>query len=165
MKYFLIPLLLLSLSFSAQSLDYVKKFNGNSRIVPVDLKIDNSGNTYIGGYFLDEVDFDPSAALNIIRSKGLGDAFVLKLDNQGNLIWVNVYGSVGEDRIFGVAFDKNGDLYVTGGFQNTIDFNPNGSNGAQTSNGDYDIFALKLDQNGNFKKVVSIGGAIIDVIS
>ena len=49
-----------------------------------------------------------------------------------------------------LATDASGNVYTTGFFRDTIDFDPGISIYSLGSNGSTDIFIQKLDSNGNF---------------
>lgn len=50
------------------------------------------------------------------QSKGAGnhDAWLIKIDEDGDLIWDKTYGSAGLERIFAITEDHEGRLYATG---------------------------------------------------
>lgn len=62
-------------------------------------------------------------------------------------------GSTGSDGAFDVATDKAGNVYMTGTFAGTVDFDPAqghaGNTDILTSGGDRDIFVAKYDSNGS----------------
>lgn len=53
--------------------------------------------------------------------------------------------------------DASGNIYTTGGFSTTTDFDPDTSSYNVSSNGDLDVFVHKLDNNGNFQWVKTYG--------
>ncbi|MBK7391281.1 MAG: SBBP repeat-containing protein [Bacteroidetes bacterium] len=55
-----------------------------------------------------------------------------------------------------------GNSYITGRFAHTVDFDPSSGVFNLVSNGQWDIFILKLDPAGNFVWVKQIGGVDID---
>ncbi|MDD4309823.1 MAG: SBBP repeat-containing protein, partial [Candidatus Cloacimonetes bacterium] len=113
------------------------------------IAVDEFGNQYIIGYFGGTASFG-SFTLN---SAGSNDIFAVKLDPSGNLLWVVRAGGIGYDRGIGIAVDGAGNAYLTGWFYGTADF------GAYTlnSSGDRDIFAAKLDPDGNFLWAIQAG--------
>lgn len=127
------------------------------------LSTDASGNVYMSGNFTGLIDFDPGPGNAVLTSdEQLGDMFILKLGPSGNFIWVkeieiDVYGYV-----FDVAADQGGNVYTTGNFRGTVDFDPGPADHSITSNGNEDSFILKLDAEGNFKWVDRFGGVGID---
>ena len=64
-----------------------------------------------------------------------------------------------------MQFDENNQIYVTGGFTGTVDFDPGLGTQNLVSNGFGDGFLLKLDSSGNFVSVRGIGGVGEEYIS
>src|SRR5206468_3312337 len=63
---------------------------------------------------------------------------------------------------FGVA-DEQGNVYVSGGFHGTVDFDPGPGVYSQTSvGGYYDVFVWKLDSSGSFAWARQMGGSGTD---
>ncbi|MDX2245692.1 MAG: SBBP repeat-containing protein [Bacteroidia bacterium] len=130
---------------------------GSSGYNPI-ITVDASGNIYITGEFNGTADFDPSDATFNLTSAGSYDAFISKLDNSGNFIWAKNMGGESADFISSIVLDTSGNVYTTGEFQGTADFDPNEGVFNLTSAGSRDIFISKLDNNGNFIWAKSIGG-------
>jgi len=120
--------------------------------------IDNQGDIISVGYTLGDIDLDPSTSNAIFQNNGQEDLFIQKVDAQGNYVWGKLIGGTERDYAYNVATDNSGNIYILGVFQSTVDFNEGGTGGVLTSNGDNDIFLLKLDNNGNFLWVKQIGG-------
>lgn len=146
------------------SSEWAVNFGGIMSEYSYSIKNDANGNLLIAGYFNHEVDFDPSVNSNILISSGSADAFVCKLDPQGNLIWARSIGSTGDDRIHALALDANGNIYLCGYFNGAVDFNPHPTNDyILTSEGSGDIFILKLNNNGDFIWANSMGNTEMDL--
>ena len=78
--------------------------------------------------------------------------------------WARTWGGVGADEGYGVAVDNNGNIYVTGEFESTVDFNPDPNEEAfRTSNGLCDAFLVKFDEYGDFQWVKTWGAGSYDV--
>ena len=121
---------------------------------------DNAGHIYIAGYFADTVDFDPGAGVfNLIGNTGIDDIFISKLDTSGNFIWAESMGGTGEDKAFPLTSDVNGDLYFSGIFSDTADFDPDSGVYNLYSAGGYDIYICKLDTDGDMIWAKSMGGS------
>ena len=122
------------------------------------IALDNSGNIYATGFFSDTVDFDPGPGVFNLTSVGITDIFICKLDASGNYLWAKSVG--GTDYDFGISIktDDSGNVYTTGNFLDTVDFDPGAATYSITSMGTYDIFILKLDSSGNYIWVKTFGG-------
>ena len=132
------------------------------------IEVDSAGNVYIGGSF-NYADFNPDpVAEEIILSTNGGastDGFLLKLDTDGNLVWVKTFASTGIVQVVDMEFDTNEDLLLTGRFRNTVDLDPNAGTAPFTSNGNDDMFMAKLSADGDFIWGNSFGGSGNDFAS
>jgi len=90
-----------------------------------------------------------------LKAVGAPDFVVGKLDAHGHYLWVRLLGGSLSDRGYGVAPDAEGNVYATGAFQSTDLV----VNGAPLPNaGDYDIFVVKYDRDGNLLWIKTAGG-------
>lgn len=126
------------------------------------LEIDSKGSIYITGYFQSTVDFDPNIGIHNITAQGESDLFVLKLDANGNLIWVKTIGGFTYILGLSVKVDADGNVVMAGAFDSTIDFDPDSGMQIVNSIGGEDVFVLKLDSMGEFVWVKRIGGKYDD---
>ncbi|MCZ4317449.1 SBBP repeat-containing protein [Aequorivita viscosa] len=138
---------------------WAKQMGGPSEELSASIATDTNGNVYITGYFQGTVDFDPGSETSYLTSSGGLDAFIQKLDVNGNFLWVKQLGSTGFDEGKSIVVDANGNVYVTGYFSHTVDFDPGAGVANLTSEGGADIFILKLDTNGDFVWANRIGGS------
>lgn len=129
-------------------------FNNNSAH---GLSCDLSGNIYISGIFSTTADFDPGAGVYNLTSHGKWDGFLAKFDQSGNLIWAKGIGGIGDDIAYKILPDASGNIYATGMYQGTADFDPGPGIFNLNATGD-GIFVLKLDVNGNFVWAKTMGG-------
>lgn len=116
---------------------------------------DSLGNTYATGLYTltVDIDFGPDTFnLNTIGSTA-GDGFIQKNDPNGHLIWAKQIDAA----ITNITIDREGNLYVVGGFKYTVDFDP-GPGVYQLFANSTDAFILKLDTAGNFVWARDIGG-------
>ncbi|MAG56193.1 MAG: hypothetical protein CMJ83_07885 [Planctomycetes bacterium] len=129
----------------------------------LDIAVDGSGNVYTTGYFSGTADFDPGGGVfNLTSPPGNDDIFVSKLDSSGNFVWAKQMGGATVDRGTGIAVDGAGDVYTTGFFQGTADFDPGGGVFNLTSPASsQDIFVSKLDSSGNFVWAKQMGSASV----
>ena len=120
--------------------------------------VDANGNVYVTGWFNYTADFDPGPGVYNLTSASGPDIFVLKLDVNGNFLWVKQMGGVGSDYGESIAIDAAGNIYTTGRFGLQTDFDPGLGVYNLTSAGDLDVFVSKLDANGNFVWARRMGG-------
>ncbi len=129
---------------------------------------DQFDNIYIAGNFLGTIDADPSTDEFILSSNsGNSDGLLLKLDKDGNFIWATSYGPGGWNRAYTVLVNAENEVYVIGGFTGQVDFDSGPDFHIVNSQGQYDGFITKLDEDGNFLWMKDIGGpsSIIEVWS
>ncbi|MDX2173190.1 MAG: T9SS type A sorting domain-containing protein [Bacteroidota bacterium] len=141
---------------------WAKKFGSTSADYAGGVAIDNSGNVIVTGSFAGTVDFDPSAAIFNITSAGSTDICVLKLDANGNFIWARAMGGTSTDYGLSVTVTSVGDVYTTGQFNGTADFDPSILNFNLTAVSATDIFVSKLDAFGGFIWAKGFGGTGTD---
>ncbi len=99
---------------------------------------DKYGSAYITGYFQKEAYFD-DIYIESTDEYDM-DAFVTKIDTDGNFLWAKNAGSTGYDAGYGIDVDKYGNSYVTGIFKDTAFIGEH----EIVSRGGYDIFTAKI---------------------
>ena len=146
----------------SQELLWVRPFGtavGTTDARSIDL--DSAGNLYVVGY-------TSSSSLTLgsttLATRGSGDAFAAKLNNDGNFVWAKSWGSTGDDSAYSLFIDANDRLHVGGYYSGTVDFDPASTTTSRTSVGGYDAFVSRLDSNGNFLSVTSFGGVDSDFL-
>jgi uncharacterized protein (DUF2249 family) len=113
------------------------------------LDVDASGNVYTTGLFFNTLDFDPNPSTYTLTSFGTYDIFVSKIDAAGNFLWAKQMGGSSGEQGNAIVVDGAGNVYTTGGYQGTVDFDP--GVGTYTLNvGSTGTFLSKLDAMGNF---------------
>ena len=143
---------------------WAKSFGGHGNDVAKGIALDGLGNLYVSGSFDSAATF---GSLGTVVSKGNKytyiDAFLLKLDTDGNPLWVSTGGSAltsGIGTANSVTCDKDGNPWITGTFYGTSNFS--GSN--ITTAGGTDIFIAKYDaSSGNLLLLKRAGGTSADV--
>ncbi len=122
------------------------------------LSVDSLDNLYISGTFSMETDFDPSENTTIIKPKYGTDIFILKLDANGEFLWVkSLEGDYNENSSVSLI-DNNGDFCLTGYFHKQLDFDPSDEEFIIKNLGYTDIFIAKYTQNGDFLWAKSFRG-------
>jgi gliding motility-associated-like protein len=137
---------------------WVKQINSPLFDYVYDIAVDNAGNVFTTGSFQNTIDFDPGAGTHLVTSKGSRDAYILKLDANGNFQWVVQIGSTGLDDAINLEVDNLGNVYSSGYFSGTADFDPGAGVINLTSDGSYYSFIMKLDASGNLVWAIKLGG-------
>lgn len=104
----------------------------NTSTIPNSIDTDAQGNIYVTGYFGADGNATGRSAKfgdKTITTKSGYDAFLAKYDPNGTLLWVfglgNTTGAT-EERGLDLTIDGGNNIYLTGAFSGTIDFNPLG---------------------------------------
>jgi uncharacterized membrane protein YqhA len=126
------------------------------------IALDSSANVLIIGDFESTADFDPGAGLFNLVSLGINDIFIAKLDAAGNFLWAKAMGGTNSDIGYSVKIDASNNVYTTGAFNLTVDFDPGAAVFNLTSAGGNDIFISKFDASGNFIWAKAMGGTMND---
>lgn len=128
-----------------------------------DIITDSSDNVIIAGLFSGSVDFNPSREnTHYISSHGDRDAFVTKLDDQGDYLWTKTFGGSKNDAAYGLDIDSLDNIYIAGEFMNTVDFDPATENGLFTAVNFTDIYVTKLQSTGEYVWTKTYGGDYYD---
>ena len=130
---------------------YAIRFGGGNADESYSVTVDSIGNTYVIGDFYGTVDFDPSAQTANLTSSGQSDIFLAKYDPLGNYLNAINLGGNSFDKGRSVTIDGSGNVYITGSFAGTADFDPSSNTAFLSShNGNYDIFLAKYDASLNY---------------
>jgi len=138
---------------------WIKQIIGTEFKNAYSMATDAGGNIYTTGFFKGTVDFNPDRKLKFnLTSFGDYDAFVLKLNGNGDFVWAKQIGGTASDLSYSIALDNNNSLYITGLFWGTADFNPGSSTFNMTPFGGDDAYLLKLTTAGEFVWAKQYGG-------
>ena len=145
--------------------NYLWAFNigGTSYDASFSVTTDLSGNVYIGGFFQNTADFDPGPGVANLTSSGMEDIFLAKYDANGNYLWAFSINGTGQNVVKSVTTDASGNVYISGYFNSTADFDPGAGTMNMTSAGNKDIFLAKYDANGNYIWAFKVGGTAEDM--
>lgn len=100
---------------------------------------DTLGNVYTTGWTLGTLG---------AQSFGSYDAYLTKFDNQGNLQWIQQFGSADDDQAYDMFIDNNNNIFLTG--------YTNGNLGGINA-GSFDAWVAKYDINGNQQWITQFG--------
>ena len=128
-----------------------------------DIETDTAGNVFVGGIFIETVDFDPGAGTSTkFGGTTPAQSYTAKYDKDGNFLWV-VHITGGESELMDLTVDEAGNVYLAGEFRDfsqTYDFDQGtGINTISSVSNDHG-FVAKYDANGNFQWVFDIEARI-----
>lgn len=143
--------------------EWAKAIDATSNVVGNSIVADSFGNNYFTGSFTGECDFDPGAgSFNMI---GENYIFNSKLDSSGNFVWSNSAGASSSILPKSITTDLSGNVYVTGIFHGTVDFDAGPSvKTLSTAPTDFsgDVFIAKFNSSGSLTWVKQIGDLYSD---
>ncbi len=150
------------------SLIWAKQFGGTSHEESNAIVLDQNANIYITGSFTGQVDFNPGTGIFNLSSTYMDrDIFIQKLDSSGQFVWAKQISGYSPTltsipspvNAYAMAIDNADNLYITGYFDGTVDFDPNPNDTHYLNIVAYsDIFVGKYDSMGNFIWVRQFGG-------
>jgi hypothetical protein len=133
---------------------WAKRMGGTEIEKSLSMVLDGTGNIVLTGFFGGTADFDPGVGIANLTSGGgtYNNIFLAKYDISGNYIWANVFtGSSTNDKGRTLAVDAAGNIYVSGEFWQTADFDPGpGTRNLTTSGYGSDLFLAKYKSNGQY---------------
>lgn len=116
------------------------------------IAIDSQNNVVIGSVYSNSIDFGggPFTTTNF----GFG---VAKFDSSGNHIWSKGFNNdLGQPQLMAIAVDGSGNVAFGGYFNGSVDF----GGGTLTATASYDMFLVKLNDNGQHLWSKRYGGAL-----
>ena len=164
---------------SSGTLAWVRTGGSLDRDLSRTIVVDNLGNAYVTGLFMETATFD-SLALNdkgsrtLISDDAKRDVFIAKYNTNGLMLWVKrVAWGFGNDVPEGLSIDVNNDLILSGTFKDSLIFTNdtliiqkgiiNGFIAKYNSNGDF-IWAKHTIHTHNNTKFLNISAAVNDQI-
>lgn len=128
---------------------FVRAMVGVGNTLGTSLVLDGDDFVYITGAFRGTVQVQTGGAptTETFISTGDADIFVIKYAAATLLYqWAYTAGGTAEDGGNSITLDATGNVFVTGGFNGSVDFDGAGTLAASTSNGGEDFFVLKLNE-------------------
>lgn len=123
---------------------------GTGTDLGLSVALDAVANIYTSGSYSGTSDFDPGPLSFSLASAGGADIFISKLDANGDFVWAESFGGADFDRGNSIVTDGSNNVYATGYYAGTVDFDPGTGVNALTSftiqggNSTTDAFLLKL---------------------
>lgn len=130
------------------------------------ISTDDSGNVYVVGHYRGKRDLDPSTLGTdfYTSNSSKDDPFLTKFDANGKYQWSITLSGPNYDEGIDVWVDDSSNVFITGNFSGTMDFDPGPGVHNLTVKWNDNVFVLKLDRNGLFKWARSFGdGGLVNV--
>ena len=144
--------LLLPFSLLAQQFSSAWSLGGTGIDYITQIEVDKNGDRIIAGYFSGSVKFGSTT----LSSDGGVDLFIAKMDNKNSFKWVKQIGGSNNEAIGDLKVDKNGNIYVLGGYTGSVTFyDANGNRSG--SHSQEDVFFVKYDSNGDIDDIGVFG--------
>ncbi len=123
------------------------------------LKLLSGGNIAVCGYFEKTPEFDTGSGTITRTSKGDQDIFLSMYTLQGNLKWLNTFGSSFADLGNRIAVSKEGNIFMVGAFRDSVDFDPNPQKTVKLHSSISGMFLSAYDSTGAYLWATSASGA------
>jgi hypothetical protein len=136
---------------------WAKRLGGNMGIRVSGMVLDSDNSVYTAGDFIGTIDFNPNSGVHSVTPLGTNIiGYILKLDSNGNFVWVDVIDGIGGgSRFHDLAIDFDQNLIGIGLFSGTCDFDSGAGIydfGGSPSGG---MFAMKVKNDGAFDWAIS----------
>ncbi len=106
---------------------------------------------FVTGTFRSSVDFDPGSGTDTRNSAGMSDIFLSRFDTSLNWNLVRTLGGTSHDLALGITVHNfTGNVYITGAYAGTVDFDPTAGIDNHTSNGATDLFVARYSPDGSW---------------
>ncbi|RJP31588.1 MAG: hypothetical protein C4547_15375 [Phycisphaerales bacterium] len=116
-----------------------------------DVAITPDGGVVVSGRMYGTTDFDPGPGVDERTDPGDGGVFVTKYAADGNYLWTYTPGNNEEDASAeSIAVGPSGQIFVTGEFSLTMDFDPDGKGDVKYAVGVGDAFVTTLEPDGQY---------------
>ncbi len=123
------------------------------------IAVDGAGNAFVTGLFSNGCNFDPGVTDLTFTTVNGGDAFTLRLDPQGSLVWAFQIGgsTFTSDVGNGIAVDGQGRVYITGELLGTSDMDPGAGTFTLSTGGTTAVYVQCVQDDGTFRWAFKIG--------
>ncbi|MES2284136.1 MAG: SBBP repeat-containing protein [Bacteroidota bacterium] len=149
-RILVIIFLLTNKNSTAQDFQWAKQAGWYAFDLGLGIGTDDDGNVYVAGKYELNANFGGTS----VNCEGNHDIFVAKYGPAGDFKWVRTAGGILGDYAHALACDGDGNVYITGEFEETARF----GSVTLTSNGDNDAFVAKYDTNGDLQWAKCLGG-------
>lgn len=126
-----------------------KSFGGSGIDVAYDIERTNDDAYMVVGHSF-------STDLDVSENHGESDVWLIKIDNDGEMLWEKTYGGSAFDSANSVKQTTDGGFLIAGNSRST-------DQDLEANQGENDMWIVKTNSNGDLEWQMSIGGAGIDM--
>lgn len=124
---------------------------------PIAIAVGPDQHIALTGYFGGTVDFNPGTGVTNITADGFSDIFLMKMNNNGNLMWARGFGSTdvsAYEQGRALTIDPMNNIYFTGYYSLFVDFDPNNEGSGELYHQhayETDAFVAKFTRSGAYQ--------------
>jgi len=119
---------------------------------------DSAGNILVTGSFRGTADFDPGSGVVERTALGWADVYIVMLNPDGDLVWIQTFGGEGLEAGSAVTTDDSDNVYIAGWFSYISDFDPGPGTDERTAVAITDAFVSKFNSDGVYQWARVWGG-------
>ena len=121
-----------------------------------DMATDQYGFSYAAGRFTGAIDFDKGPGTDIHQGPGI---FIICYDPLGCVVWLKIINAsvINPNSLVCGSVENDNAIFIAGGFEGIVDFDPGPDTYELTSHGEFDAFLCSYSQDGDFISGISWG--------
>jgi hypothetical protein len=141
---------------------WIQTWGGTQQETGYGVAVDNADGVYAVGFFQATMDFDPGVGEDLHQSNGSQDIYLTKFDSSGSFQWARTWGSTLSDTPSSVVANGVGQIYISGSFRGSLDFDPGAGSDIRAAAGGADAFLSLFTSSGDYLEAYTWGGTIDD---
>ncbi len=141
------------LDASGQNIIWDRTLGGEDEAQPYALNYSPGGGYLVGGFAVSDVTGNKTVPL-----RGVSDYWLVKLDDDGTIIWDQAYGGDDEETLIDIFLSDDGNILLAGQSRSNAGFEK-----SEDSYGNLDYWVVKTDPEGKFLWDKAYGGDGLDV--
>ncbi len=130
------------------NISWIRAIKGTGIARAKAIEVDDFGNVYMGGDFMDSNYIEDNGASIELEAFGDRDAYLASFTGNGTYRWSKSWGNDGVDFCKGIVTTSQNEIYAVGQFQKTVTFDENNLSSIDNTK---DLFVWKIDHTGSTK--------------
>ena len=107
---------------------------------------------------MNSIDFNFTDSIDEHSSNGAWDISLTKINVDGSYGWTKTIGNTGDEVSHSIVIDKSNNIFITGSFEEVVNFDFSDNSDEHSSNGSADIFLTKISSEGKYIWTKTFGG-------